>query len=135
MERSASVQQIGRLGFCKQTAPRSEADLGQAILRKYIRPVAQRVGIQKRFGWHTFRHTYATLLRSVGTEFKVMQELLRHSSFRFYVGRLHAGNFARKARCAGRSLSGTADWKRLLIDEQGCKQGSKTCLLHPFWFQ
>ena len=55
---------------------------GQAILRKYIRPVAQNVGIQKRFGWHTFRHTYSTLLRSVGTEFKVMQELLRHSSFR-----------------------------------------------------
>ncbi len=55
---------------------------GQAILRKYIRPVAQRAGIQKQFGWHTFRHTYSTLLRSVGTEFKVMQELLRHSSFR-----------------------------------------------------
>ena len=55
---------------------------GQAILRKYIRPAAQRVGIQKRFGWHTFRHTYSTLLRNVGTEFKVMQELLRHSSFR-----------------------------------------------------
>ena len=29
-----------------------------------------------------FRHSYSTLLRSVGTEFKVMQELLRHSSFR-----------------------------------------------------
>ena len=28
------------------------------------------------------RHTYSTLLRSVGTEFKVMQELLRHSSMR-----------------------------------------------------
>ena len=27
-------------------------------------------------------HTYSTLLRSVGTEFKVMQELLRHSSLR-----------------------------------------------------
>ena len=55
---------------------------GQAILRRYIRPVARRVGIQKRFGWHTFRHTFSTLLRSVGTEFKVMQELLRHSSLR-----------------------------------------------------
>lgn len=55
---------------------------GQAILRRHIRPVAQRVGIQKQFGWHTFRHTYSTLLRSVGTEFKVMQELLRHSSLR-----------------------------------------------------
>jgi len=29
---------------------------GQAILRKYIRPVARRLGIEKRFGWHTFRH-------------------------------------------------------------------------------
>lgn len=54
----------------------------QAILRKYVRPVAQGVGIQKRIGWHMFRHTYSTLLRSVGTEFKVMQELLRHSSLR-----------------------------------------------------
>jgi integrase len=55
---------------------------GQAILRRHIRPVAESVGIQKRIGWHTFRHTYSTLLRSVGTEFKVMQELLRHSSLR-----------------------------------------------------
>ncbi len=55
---------------------------GQAILRKYVRPVADRVGIQKCIGWHTFRHTYSTLLRSVGTEFKVMQELLRHSTLR-----------------------------------------------------
>ncbi len=54
----------------------------QAILRKYVRPVAKRVGIQKCIGWHTFRHTYSTLLRSVGTEFKVMQELLRHSTLR-----------------------------------------------------
>jgi integrase len=55
---------------------------GQAVLRKHIRPVAERMGIQKQFGWHTFRHTYSTLLRSVGTEFKVMQELLRHSTLR-----------------------------------------------------
>jgi integrase len=43
---------------------------GQAVLRKFIRPVALRIGIEKRFGWHTFRHTYSTLLRSVGTEFQ-----------------------------------------------------------------
>jgi hypothetical protein len=40
------------------------------------------MGIKKWIGWHTFRHTYSTLLRSVGTEFKVMQELMRHSSLR-----------------------------------------------------
>jgi integrase len=54
---------------------------GQSILRKFIRPKAQELGIQKHFGWHTFRHTYSTLEKR-GTEFKVMQELLRHSSLR-----------------------------------------------------
>lgn len=55
---------------------------GQALLRKFILPRAHELGIEKRFGWHTFRHTYSTLMRSVGTEFKVTQELLRHSSLR-----------------------------------------------------
>ena len=55
---------------------------GQAILRRFVRPVAHCAGIQKQFGWHTSRRTYSTLLRSVGTEFKVMQELLRHSTLR-----------------------------------------------------
>ena len=55
---------------------------GQSILHKYPRPAARELGIETRFGWHTFRHTYSTLLRSVGTEFKVMQELLRHSTIR-----------------------------------------------------
>ncbi len=55
---------------------------GASILRKYIRPVAATLNIQKRIGWHTFRHTYSTLLRSVGAEFKVMQELMRHSTLR-----------------------------------------------------
>jgi hypothetical protein len=39
-------------------------------MRKYVRPEASRVNIHKRIGWHTFRHTYSTLLRSVGAEFK-----------------------------------------------------------------
>jgi integrase len=55
---------------------------GASILRKYIQPAAKRLGINKRVGWHTFRHTYSTLLRSLGVEFKVMQELMRHSSLR-----------------------------------------------------
>jgi len=53
---------------------------GPVILRKYIQPDGQRLGINKRIGWHTFRHTYSTLLKSLGVEFKVMQELMRHSS-------------------------------------------------------
>jgi integrase len=83
VEKTLYIHQARRLGFCKWALSGGRRPYwGQGILRKYIRPAPQRAGIQKRFGWHTFRHSYSTLLRSVGTEFKVMQELLRHSSFR-----------------------------------------------------
>jgi len=26
-------------------------------MRHYIQPVAKKLGIEKRIGWHTFRHT------------------------------------------------------------------------------
>jgi integrase len=55
---------------------------GQQIMRKVIRPIAIRVGITKGIGWHTFRHTYSTLLRATRVDIKVMQELLRHASSR-----------------------------------------------------
>jgi len=51
-------------------------------MRLHILPVARKLGINKRIGWHTFRHTYSTLLRSTGAELKIMQELLRHSTIR-----------------------------------------------------
>jgi integrase len=56
--------------------------LAQQIMRRHIVPVARKLGIMKRIGWHTFRHTYSTLLRSTGAELKIMQELLRHSTIR-----------------------------------------------------
>src|SRR5215469_18374393 len=43
------------------------------ILRRYLRPAARAAAIEKRFGWHTVRHSYSSLLRSVGAELKVMQ--------------------------------------------------------------
>jgi integrase len=55
---------------------------GQQLLRHHIRPVAKKLGITKRIGWHTFRRTYSTLLRATGAELKVMQELMRHSTIR-----------------------------------------------------
>ena len=38
--------------------------------------------LQKRLGWHTFRRSYSSILRSLGTDIKVQQDLLRHSSAR-----------------------------------------------------
>jgi integrase len=51
----------------------------QDILHRHVRPAALRAGIGK-IGWHTFRHSYSTMLRGVGTDIKVQQELLRHST-------------------------------------------------------
>jgi integrase len=55
---------------------------GEPIMERFIRPVASRVGITARIGWHTFRHTYSSLLRANRTDIKVTQELLRHASCR-----------------------------------------------------
>ena len=52
------------------------------LLTRTVRPAAIRAGIQKRIGWHTFRHTYSTLLVSNGENVKVIQELMRHASSR-----------------------------------------------------
>ncbi len=51
----------------------------ETILQRQLKPAAVRAGIGK-VGWHTFRHTYSTMLRSAGTDIKVQQELLRHAN-------------------------------------------------------
>lgn len=50
-----------------------------SLRAKILQPVARRVGITKRIGWHTFRRTYSSLLASTGNDAKVVQELMRHS--------------------------------------------------------
>jgi integrase len=52
------------------------------VMQYHIQPAARRVGITKRIGWHTFRHSYTTLLHNNGEDVKVVQELLRHGSSR-----------------------------------------------------
>jgi len=51
-------------------------------MQYHIQLAAQRIGITKRIGWHTFRRTYTTLLHANGEDVKVVQELLRHGSAR-----------------------------------------------------
>ena len=50
------------------------------VMQYHIQPAAKRAGINKRIGWHTFRHTYTTLLHANHEDVKVTQELLRHAS-------------------------------------------------------
>jgi integrase len=51
-----------------------------AVLKRHVLPAAERAGIAKRIGWHTFRRTVATLLLSSGASVKTTQELMRHAS-------------------------------------------------------
>jgi integrase len=51
----------------------------ESILAHQLKPAAVRAGIGK-IGWHTFRHSYSTMLRSAQVDLKVQQELLRHST-------------------------------------------------------
>jgi integrase len=52
------------------------------LMKRYIRPVAREAGINKNIGWHTFRHSFGTLLKANGEDVKTVQELLRHANSR-----------------------------------------------------
>ena len=52
------------------------------VMRDYIQPMARKLGIQKKMSWHTFRHTFSSILKGNGEDVKVVQELLRHSTSR-----------------------------------------------------
>ena len=51
-----------------------------AAMEDHIRPAAQRAGISKRVGWHTFRHTFGTMVNSAGADVATTQALMRHAN-------------------------------------------------------
>jgi integrase len=51
------------------------------VERRHLIPAGIRCGIG-RIGWHTFRHTFRTLLDETGAPMKVQQELMRHADIR-----------------------------------------------------
>ena len=52
------------------------------LWRYYGLPALKRAGITKDVCFHTFRHTFGTLLNANGENPKVVQELLRHASLK-----------------------------------------------------
>jgi integrase len=54
----------------------------ETLWRRYGRPAVGAAGIKKRVGFHTFRHTFTTLLTQNHEDVKVVQELLRHANSR-----------------------------------------------------
>jgi len=52
----------------------------ETLLKCYVQPIAKRLSITKKIGWHTFRRTLATLLTGSDENAKTTQELMRHAN-------------------------------------------------------
>lgn len=66
--------------FASDAADGAKPYWSATIMRFHIQPAARRAGIQKKIGWHTFRRTFASWHKLLGTDVKALQELMRHSS-------------------------------------------------------
>jgi integrase len=54
----------------------------ESAMTDHIRPAATQAGVKKHIGWHTFRHSLASIVAQNGGDLKVVQELLRHATAR-----------------------------------------------------
>ena len=61
-------------------------------------------------GWHTFRHSYSTLLHALGTQPAVQKELLRHADIQTTFNVYTQAVSAAKREAASKVVS--ALWKR-----------------------
>jgi integrase len=52
------------------------------VQQSRIAKAGVKAGLGAGIGWHTFRHTYSSMLRHLGVDLKVQQELLRHADIR-----------------------------------------------------
>lgn len=53
-----------------------------SALKDHIRPAAERAKITKLVGWHTFRHSLASLLGDKKEDRRIVKEILRHASLK-----------------------------------------------------
>jgi integrase len=66
--------------FASETLFGSRPMWPDSLRTKFLQPAARKARITKQIGWHTFRHTYSTLLKDNGEDVKVVQELMRHAN-------------------------------------------------------
>ena len=101
METSLPLQQTRRLGFCKQTSPWPQADLGPG-------DPAQIYSSRRRAGWNSqtirMAHVPPHLLDPTAERWdRIQSDARTAASFfvAFNLGRVHAGNLTSEARCTG----------------------------------
>jgi len=68
--------------FASPTKKRKQPLWPDTLSRRYGKPAVNAAEIKKRVAFHTFRHTYTTLLTQNSEDVKVVQELLRHANSR-----------------------------------------------------
>lgn len=68
--------------FASETMKGKQPYWPDNLMKRHIKPVARANGINKNIGWHTFRHSFGTLLKANGEDVKTVQELLRHANSR-----------------------------------------------------
>jgi len=98
-------------------------------MRTIIRPAAAKIGITQNIGWHTFRHTYSSLLRASKTDIKVTQELLRHASSRVTLDTYTQAVTAQKRR----AQSGVIRLPRTSVWDRCGEAVPSLCLLETAW--
>ena len=55
---------------------------GWNLQQLYLRPAAIAAGLGEGIGFHTLRHSFSSMLHSLGVEVKIQQELMRHADAR-----------------------------------------------------
>lgn len=55
---------------------------GWNLQQLYLRPAAKSAQLGDGIGFHTLRHSYSSMLRDLGVDIKVQQELMRHADSR-----------------------------------------------------
>jgi integrase len=71
----------------------------EGVMKNHIRPAAERAGITKHITWHSFRHTFSTLLVGNGEDIKTAQSMLRHANPNLTLG-IYAHAIDQKKRSA-----------------------------------
>jgi integrase len=66
--------------FASPAKPGQQPYWPGTLYRAHLKPAARAAGVSDKIGWHTFRHTFATLLEANGEDIKTVQKLLRHAN-------------------------------------------------------
>jgi integrase len=61
--------------FASETMSGKQPFWPDNLMKRHIRPVAKAIGHSQTKRWHTFRHTFGTLLKANGEDVKTVQEL------------------------------------------------------------